>query len=133
MSAIIQQAGVDRTALKVNQAGIIGTLLLSFLVSAVWRPAVWLVPALAGVMLLGTFVPQAAVFILFYARVLRPNGILKPRPVGESPRPHNFAQLLGGIFLALASITFLLAATTLGWGLVWIVILLAAVNLFFGF
>jgi hypothetical protein len=70
---------------------------------------------------------------LFYATVLRPNGILKPRPVGENPRPHNFAQLLGGIFLGLASIAFLLALSVLGWGLVWIVLLLAAANLFFGF
>jgi hypothetical protein len=84
-------------------------------------------------MLLGTFFPQAAVFKLFYAHVLRPNGFLNPRPVAESPRPHNFAQLLGGIFLGLASIAFLLAASVVGWGLVWIVMLLAAVNLFFGF
>jgi hypothetical protein len=127
------QAGVDRTALKVNQAGIVSTLLLAFLASAIFPPAVWLVPALAAVMLVGTFAPQAAVFKLAYARVLRPRGILKPRPVQESPRPHNFAQLLGGTVLALASVAFLAVAPSIGWGLVWIVLLLAAVNLFFGF
>lgn len=124
---------VDRTALKVNQAGIVLTLLVAFVVSALWPLATALVPVLAVALLLGTIDPRAAVFKQVYARVLRPLGLLKPSPVAESPRPHNFAQLLGGVFLAIASLAFWLTAAVVGWVLAWIVLLLALANLAFGF
>ncbi len=124
---------VDRTALKVNQAGIVLTLLLAFLLSALWSPVTLLVPLLAAVLLLGTVEPRAALFKLFYSHVIRPTGILAARPVDESPRPHNFAALLGGLVLVLASLAFLLSAPLVGWVLAWIVLLLAFANLAFGF
>ncbi len=124
---------IDRTALKVNQAGIVGTLLLAFLASALWPPAMVLVPLLAAVLLLGTVEPRAALFKVLYSRVLRPWGVLRARPAAESSRPHNFAQLLGGIFLALASLAFLLSAPVIGWALTWLVLILAFANLAFGF
>lgn len=124
---------IDRTALKVNQAGIVLTLLLAFLLSAVWPALVWAVPVLAAVMLVGSVEPRAALFRQVYTLALRPAGLLRPRPVEESPRPHTFAQMLGGVFLLLASLAFLLAAPVLGWALAWIVLLLAFVNLAFGF
>jgi hypothetical protein len=110
---------IDRTALKVNQAGIVLTVLLAFLLSAL-LPALWIEP-------------RAALFRQVYLAVLRPAGLLRPRPVEESPRPHNFAQILGGVFLLLASLAFLLALPIVGWALAWIVLLLAFVNLAFGF
>ncbi len=124
---------IDRTALKVNQAGIVLTLLLAFLLSAIWPALVWAVPVLAAVMLVGSIEPRAALFRQVYAVALRPTGLLRPRPVEESPRPHTFAQILGGVFLLLASLAFLLAAPVVGWALAWIVLLLAFVNLAFGF
>lgn len=124
---------IDRTAGKVNQAGIVLTILVSFLLSALWPPATLLIPILALVLLLGTFEPRAAPFKQLYARVLQPAGILRARPVAESPRPHNFAQLLGGIVLVLSSLAFLASAPLIGWVLAWIVLLLAFANLAFGF
>lgn len=124
---------VDRTALKVNQAGIVLTLLLAFLLSALWPALTLAVPVLAAVMLVGSAEPRAALFRQLYAGVLRPAGWLRPRPVQESPRPHTFAQLLGGAVLALASLAFLLAAPIVGWALAWVVLLLAFANLAFGF
>lgn len=124
---------LDRTALKVNQAGVVVTLLVAYVVSAVWRPAALLVPLLALIMLLGTFEPRAAVFKQLYQRVLRPRGILSPRPVIESARPHNFAQALGGVVLVPASLALALGAGIVGWALAWIVLALAFVNLAFGF
>jgi len=85
------------------------------------------------VLLLGTFVPEAALFKQVYARLLRPAGLVRAQPVAESPKPHNFAQLLGGIFLALASLVFLFSFPLIGWALALIVLALAALNLFFGF
>jgi hypothetical protein len=124
---------IDRTALKVNQAGIVLTLLLAFLLSAIWPGLVWAVPVLAAVMLIGSIEPRAALFRQVYAIGLRPAGLLRARPVAESPRPHTFAQVLGGVFLALATLAFVLGATVVGWALAWTVLLLAFVNLAFGF
>jgi amino acid transporter len=119
---------VDQTALKFNQACIIVLLAWAFLFN--WA---WLVALVAVVMLVGTFMPQAGLFKLFYARVLRPSGLLKPNVVADDPQPHLFAQGVGGIFLLLASLSFLAGWTMLGWVLAVIVIALAAVNLLFGF
>jgi len=124
---------IDRTALRVNQAGIILTLLLAFILSAPWPLATALVPLLAVALVVGAVAPSAAVFKQLYARVLRPLGLLTPQPVSESARPHNFAQLLGGVFLAIASLAFWLTAAVVGWVLAWIVLLLAFANLAFGF
>jgi hypothetical protein len=135
--AIVKNVGrppvIDRTALKVNQAGIVLTVLLAFLFSALWPVLWWALPVLALVMLVGAIEPRAALFRQVYLAVLRPAGLLRPRPVEESPRPHNFAQILGGVFLLLASLAFLLAVPIVGWALAWIVLLLAFVNLAFGF
>lgn len=124
---------IDRTALKVNQAGIVLTVLLAFLLSTIWPVLVWALPVLALVMLVGAIEPRAALFRQAYLTILRPAGLLRPRPVEESPRPHTFAQILGGVFLALASLAFGLSAPVLGWALAWIVLVLAFVNLAFGF
>jgi len=126
-------AMVDRTALKVNQAGIIGTLLLAFLLSAITPAAIWLVPLLALVMLLGTAQPRLGLFRQLYFGVLKPAGLLTPSPRRESPKPHAFAQLLGGVMLVIASVVFALGATLVGWMLAWIVIVLAFANLAFDF
>src|SRR5438045_9452008 len=96
------QQTVDHSALKVNQTGIIVTVLVAVIGSAFFRPLIWLIPLLAIVLLLGTFVPQLALFKLLYFRVLKPAGVVKPHPVQDSPEPHNFAQGRGGVSLVLA-------------------------------
>jgi hypothetical protein len=110
------------------------TILVAFLLGALWPGAAILIPVLAAVLLVGTFVPEAALFKQVYARLLRPAGLVRAQPVAESPKPHNFAQLLGGIFLALASLVFFVVSNSvIGWALALIVLALAALNLFFGF
>ncbi len=123
---------VDHSALKVNQTGIIATVLAAFIGGAVFRPVLGLIPLLAIVLLLGTFAPQLALFKQFYFKVLKPRGIVKPRPVQDRPEPHNFAQGLGGVFLAVASL-FLIPVPFLGLALALIVAVLAFVNLAFGY
>jgi hypothetical protein len=119
---------IDRMALKFNQACIIVLLAWAFLFD--WP---WLVGLVAVVMLVGTFLPDAGLFKQFYARVLRPNGLLKPDIVADDPQPHLFAQGVGGIFLLLASLAFLAGWPVVAWVLTGIVIALAAINLLFGF
>ena len=119
---------VDRTALRVNQASIIGFLVLAFLLDQAW-----LVAFVCAVMAIGTAIPQAALFQRFYRDVLRPAGLLKPDLHDEDAAPHRFAQGMGAAVLLIATIALFAGAQVLGWGLSFVVIALAAVNLFFGF
>ncbi len=123
---------VDHSALKVNQTGIVATVLVAFAGSALYQPLLVLIPLLAIVLLLGTFAPQLALFKQFYFKVLKPRGIVKPRPVQDRPQPHNFAQGMGGVVLAIASI-FLIPVPVVGLALALLVAVLAFVNVAFGY
>ncbi|UCG25542.1 MAG: DUF4395 domain-containing protein [Chloroflexota bacterium] len=119
---------VDQSALRVNQAFIIALLLLAFVLN---DPAIVVLVAL--VMLLGTAAPRASLFKLVYARLLRPVGLVKPHVIPDNPEPHRFAQGFGGVVLVLALIALLAGPAVLGWALVWLVIVLAGLNLFLVF
>ncbi len=118
---------VDHSALRTNQAFIITLLILGFVLNA-W----WLVALVSAVMLIGTVAPSAGLFKLVYFTVLKPAGIVKPDVKTDNPEPHLFAQGLGGVFTLLATLALLVGATTLGWILSWLVVALAALNLFAG-
>ncbi len=119
---------VDHMALKVNQTFIIGLLVIAFLLD--WT---WLVAFVAAVMVVGSIWPQAGLFKLIYQRALKPAGLLKPDPRPDSPQQHLFAQALGGLMLLLATLSFVAGWPSLGWLLAGVVVILAAVNLIFGF
>jgi len=119
---------VDQSALRVNQAFIIGLSLLAFILDNVWLAAF-----VGLVMLLGTAVPSLALFKRIYQHGLRPAGLVKPDVIVDNPEPHRFAQGFGGVVVALAVVALLADLSVLGWGLVWLVIALAALNLFLGF
>jgi uncharacterized protein DUF4395 len=123
---------VDHSALKVNQAGIIATVLLTFVGSFFSLAFLTLIPLLGIVLLLGTFVPQLALFKQIYFKILKPAGIVKPRPVQDRPEPHNFAQGLGGVFLGIAS-ALLFVTPIASIALALLVAALAFVNLAFGY
>ena len=127
-----QATAVDHSALKVNQTGIVATVLVSFFGSVLWRPLLVLIPLLAIVLLLGTFAPRLALFKQLYFKVLKPRGVVKPHPVQDRPEPHNFAQGLGGVFLGVASV-FLIPVPFIGLALALLVAVLAFVNLAFGY
>jgi hypothetical protein len=123
---------IDSSALRVNQAGIVATVVLAFLGSIVLWPAVYLIPALAVVLIAGTLNAELALFKQLYFRVLKPRGLVQPRPVEGTPQPHNFAQGLGGSFLLIASLLLpILPALALAVAL--LVAVLAFVNLAFGY
>jgi hypothetical protein len=118
----------DRTALRVNQALIIAFLAVGFLLD---QP--WLVTFVCAVMAIGTLFPQAALFQRLYRDVLRPAGLLRPDLHEEDAAPHRFAQGMGAAVLFLAVLALFGGAVAVGWGLAFVVITLAAVNLLFGF
>jgi hypothetical protein len=123
---------VDHSALKVNQAGIVLTVLAAFLGSVAYRPLLVLIPLLAVVLLLGTVKPQLALFKQVYFKVLKPQGLVKPRVVQDRSEPHNFAQGMGGVVLAVASV-LLLPIPAVGLALALLVAALAFVNFAFGY
>ena len=123
---------VDHSALKVNQVGIVATVLVAFIGSAFFRPLLILIPVLSVVLLLGTFAPRLALFKQFYFKVLKPRGIVNPQPVQDRPEPHNFAQGMGGVVLAVSSV-LLLPVPVLGLAVALLVAVLAFVNVAFGF
>ena len=118
---------VDHSALRTNQAFIIGLLIIGFVADAKV-----LVTFVAAVMLIGTVWPKVSLFKAVYLYFLKPRGLIKPDVKIDNPEPHLFAQGVGGAFLTAATLAFLANVAVVGWALAWIVIALAALNLFAG-
>ncbi len=118
---------VDHSVLRINQAAIIVLLLIGFLINA---PL--LVAVVALFMLVGT-VLGAAGFGLPITRILRPLGWVRPDILLDNPEPHRFAQGFGGLVTLVGFLALLAGHNVLGWALAWLVVALAALNLFAGF
>lgn len=119
---------IDQSALKVNQAFIIGTATAAFILG---QPL--LVLLLAAIMLLGAAVPPLSLFKQIYFRVLRPADLVQPNVIADEAAPHRFAQGFGGAVLLAAALLLWVGTPLAGWVLTWLVIALAALNLLFGF
>lgn len=118
---------VDHSAIRTNQVFIIGLLVIAFVLDAKW-----LVAFVSGVMLIGTAFPQIALFKAVYWYILKPAGIVRPDVRRDNPEPHLFAQGVGGAVLLIATVGFAANVAALGWALAWLVVALAALNLFAG-
>jgi hypothetical protein len=119
---------LDQSALKFNQISIISLSLLGFILNLPILPSF-----VAVVLIAGSLNSNFALFKLTYKHVIKPLKLLKPNPIEDIPTPHEFAQLLGGIVLGIGSLLLYTGSPLLGWIFTWIVIVLAAANLFFGF
>jgi Domain of unknown function (DUF4395) len=118
---------VDHSAIRTNQVFIIGLLVIAFVLDARW-----LVVFVSAVMLIGTFFPKAALFKAVYWYVLKPLKIARPDVQRDNPEPHLFAQGVGGTVLLIATLAFWTNVSVMGWALAWVVVALAALNLFAG-
>jgi hypothetical protein len=118
---------VDHSALKANQLTIILINILAFIFNLPILAAL-----VAVVMGLGSLLKLPG-FILLYRHIYKPLGLLKPDVLDDNPEPHRFAQFVGFIFMTAGSAALFWGATILGWGLVWVVVALAALNAFGGF
>jgi hypothetical protein len=125
MSEILQK--VDHAALRVNQYTIILLNILAFVFSLPWLAGV-----VALVMILGTVLKTPG-FGFIYRNILKPAGLVKPDVLMDNPEPHRFAQGLGGVFMLAGGLALYAGFAALGWGLVWLVAALAALNAFGGF
>jgi uncharacterized protein DUF4395 len=121
----------DRSVLKVNQTILMVVIVAAYFVALVEERVAVVLPALAVMMLAGAASPALNLPRILYLKVLKPAHIVKPRVVIEDPAPHRFAQLVGGVFLAVASLMLLLGVIGLAWVLAWIVVVLAFLNFAF--
>jgi hypothetical protein len=119
---------VDHSAIRTNQSLVILLPALAFIFNLPW-----LVGLTAVVMLIGSFLLHAPGFGILYKSLLKPAGIVKPDVIQDNREPHNFAQGMGGVFLALSTLLTYLGLPAIGWALSWLVVALAALNLFGGF
>jgi len=118
---------VDHAALQVNQLLIILLLIIAFVLNNLW-----VVVGVAVVMILGTVVQQPGFKPVYF--LLRAVNLVKPEVVADNREPHLFAQALGATFVTAGAVAiFYQQAATIGWALAWVVIVLAALNLFGGF
>jgi hypothetical protein len=92
----------------------------------------WLVGIVALFMLAGTVMKRPG-FAFIYQLLLKPAGVVKPLLVNDNAEPHRFAQGFGALVLTGATLAFLVDAGLIGWALSWLVIGLAALNLFVGY
>lgn len=121
----------DRSVLKVNQVLLMTGLIAGWAVSLARPLASVALPLFALMMLHGATVPAQSLPRLLYLEVLKPRGWVRPRMQVEDPAPHRFAQLVGGIFLAVGSLFALGGLTTVAWTLGWLVVGLAFLNFAF--
>ncbi|HEY6470655.1 MAG TPA: DUF4395 domain-containing protein [Candidatus Dormibacteraeota bacterium] len=121
----------DRSVLKVNQMILMVTIVVSYVIGLAYPGVAWILPVLAVMMLAAVASPSLNVPRILYTQVLRPSGIVKPRIVQEDPAPHRFAQLVGGVFLTVATIFVITDLLLVAWALAWIVAALAFLNFAF--
>ena len=117
---------IDHSALKINQITLILLNILAFVINAPWLAVVVSIFMLVGVL------RKVPGFGFIYKYALKPWKLVKPEILDDNPEPHRFAQLLGGLFMAFGSIALYMNAGFLGWGLIWLVVALAALNVFSG-
>jgi molybdopterin converting factor small subunit len=117
---------VDHTALRVNQAFIIGLLGAAFIAGSAA-----LVAFVCLVMGIGAIVGRPGFLPLY--RLLRGRGPFKPDIVQDNSEPHRFAQGMGATVLVGSVICAAAGLSLVSWALAWAVIALAALNLFGGF
>ncbi len=118
---------VDHSALKTNQSFIIGLNIMAFVFDFAWLALV-----VTLVMALGTLLKTPG-FGFVYKNWLKPRGLVRPDVLHDNPEPHRFSQGFGAVVMAAGSAALLAGVGALGWGLIWLVVALAALNLFAGF
>ncbi len=119
---------VDHNAIKFSQVSTTVFVVIAFLTDAGW-----LIALLALILIASTAAPQWGAFRLLYDRVVRPLGWIRPNVLADDPAPHRFAQGVGATVLVFSVVAIALSASLLGWGLAWLVGILALVNVLFDF
>ncbi len=115
---------VDQNELRTNQVLAILMLLSAYLLDN-WH----LVAIQCGIFLLTALLPPVGPYVLLYRFVVRPLGIVKPDVRVDNPEAHRFATSVGIVVSAVASYLLFRGVTAVGWGLVWLIIVLGGIAL----
>ena len=118
---------IDHSAIKVSQVIVVALNILAFVLNAPWLAVVVTAVMLAGAL------AGAPGFGFVYRFILKPTRLVKPDILMDHREPHRFAQLVGGLFMTAGSLALFAGVSILGWGLVWFVAALSALNAFGGF
>lgn len=119
---------VDQNSIKYGMGMTFTLLAIAFVLDS-WL----LVGAVVVAQLVGALNVPFAPYRLLYRHVVVPNGWIKPNFQPDHMEPHQFAQLVGGLFNILAIIALLNNLQILGWGLVGIVFVLSNLNVWISF
>jgi hypothetical protein len=115
---------VDQNELRVNAILTITVLVAAFVLNR-WELVAFQAAALFLTALHTGFGP----YVIFYHLVLRQAGIVRPDLRPDNRAPHRLAAMIGTIVAATASCLLATGRSVAGWGLVWLLISLAAAGL----
>ena len=119
---------LDRNALKFNEVTIITLIAVAFVLDLVW-----LLLILAGILALAAARPQWSPLRAAYQQIILPLHVVGSRIVPGDFAPRRFTQGLAAAVLGLGALALSGGLTVVGWGLAWLVALLAGLSLFGNF
>lgn len=119
---------LDRNALKFNEITIVTLIAVAFVLDLAW-----LLVILASILVVAAARPQWSLLRVAYQRIILPLSVVRPRVVPGDFAPRRFTQGFAAAVLGLSVVALLGGLTAIGWGLAWLVALLAAVSLFGNF
>jgi len=113
---------VDQNEIRTHQILVLTGVLTGFITNQ-WE---W-VAVQAGVFLITVMFPAYGPYVLFYKKILNPLGLVKTDVRIDVPQAHRFAMSIGLIVTISSSYLLYSGNTTLGWGLVWMMLILGSI------
>jgi len=135
MKVLIRKKAMNNTKLEnIDHSAIINSqitlILLNIFAYVINSPMLVVITAL--IMLSGVLRKKPA-FGFIYTLLFKPIGLVKPKVQHDNHAPHQFAQIVGTVFMFTGAAFLLLQFPILGWVFIGIVTALAALNAFGGF
>jgi len=122
MNEKIEQQWVDQNEIRTHQVFVLTGLLVGFITDR-WE---W-VAVQAVVFLFTVLLPSLGPYMLIYKKILKPLGLIKPDLRVDVPQAHRFAMSIGLLVTGFSSYLLYSGNTMLGWGLVWLVLVLGTI------
>ena len=113
---------VDQAEIQVQRFFTIALFLTAFVLDR------WELVAAQSVIFGLTFLnPGFSPYIALYRHILRPAGLIRPDRRLDNPEPHRFATLIGLLVSSTAAYLLATGYASIGWGLVWLIVVLAGI------
>ena len=110
---------VDQAEIRTMQISVM------FVLAAGYVTDLWQIIAIqTGVFLLTIISPALNPFIFLYRSVLRPLNLLKPDWRSDNMEAHRFASMIGFTISSVATYCLYTGHTYIGWGIVWLILVL---------